>query len=43
MDEEKGKVVNDEEDAVIYSYSFFHFVYLLASLYIMMIMTNWVK
>ncbi|CAB3988983.1 probable serine incorporator [Paramuricea clavata] len=42
-DEEKGKVVNDEEDEVIYSYSFFHFVYLLAALYIMMVMTNWVE
>ena len=42
-DAEKGNVVNDEEESVIYSYSFFHFVYILASLYIMMVMTNWVK
>ncbi|CAB4019274.1 Serine incorporator 1 [Paramuricea clavata] len=41
-DEEKGKVVTGR-DEVIYNYSFFHFVYLLASLYIMMVMTNWVK
>ena len=43
VDKEKGKVVNDEEDKVVYNYSFFHFIYLLASLYIMMVMTNWVK
>ncbi|XP_046864877.1 probable serine incorporator [Xenia sp. Carnegie-2017] len=42
-DEEKGKVVNDEEDEVVYNYSFFHFVFLIASLYIMMVMTNWVE
>ncbi|XP_028416503.1 probable serine incorporator [Dendronephthya gigantea] len=43
LDEEKGKVVNDEEEEVVYSYSFFHFIYLLAALYIMMVMTNWVE
>lgn len=42
-DEEKGKAVNDEEDEVVYNYSFFHFVFLIASLYIMMVMTNWVE
>ena len=43
VDEEKGKVVNDEEEKVVYRYAYFHFVYLIASLYIMMVMTNWVE
>ncbi|XP_046892596.1 serine incorporator 2 [Hypomesus transpacificus] len=35
------RAVDDEEEAVSYSYSFFHFSLCLASLYIMMTLTNW--
>ncbi|KAA0703488.1 Serine incorporator 1 [Triplophysa tibetana] len=37
------RAVDNEEDAVTYSYSFFHFHLFLASLYIMMTLTNWYK
>ncbi|GAA6099238.1 serine incorporator 2 [Tachysurus ichikawai] len=37
------RVMDNEEEGVTYSYSFFHFHLLLASLYIMMTLTNWYK
>ena len=37
------RVIDDEENAVAYNYSFFHFMMFLATLYIMMTITNWYK
>ncbi|XP_053575687.1 serine incorporator 3 [Bombina bombina] len=40
-DGEVRRVVDNEKDGVQYSYSFFHFMMCLASLYIMMTLSNW--
>ena len=37
------KHTDDEKEAVTYSYTFFHFMMLLAVLYFMMQLTNWGK
>ena len=41
--EQNRKVHDDESDAVTYSYTFFHITMILASLYLMMTITNWYK
>ncbi|KAI1283718.1 Serine incorporator 3 [Halotydeus destructor] len=41
--ENGNKVWDNEEDGVSYSWSFFHIMFGLATLYVMMTLTNWYK
>ena len=43
VQEHRGQVWDDEEDGVAYSYSFYHFMLFLATLYVMMTITNWYR
>ncbi|XP_050431869.1 probable serine incorporator isoform X2 [Adelges cooleyi] len=36
-----GKLFDDEKEAVAYSWSFYHFTFAMATLYLMMTLTNW--
>lgn len=41
--ERGGKVWDNEEEEVVYNWSFFHVMFALATLYVMMTLTNWYK
>eukprot|EP00052_Salpingoeca_macrocollata_P018875 m.155594 g.155594 ORF g.155594 m.155594 type:complete len:437 (-) comp20808_c2_seq2:84-1394(-) len=35
------RVIDNEKDGVVYNWSYFHFVFMLASFYLMMVLTDW--
>ena len=35
------QVQDNEQDGVLYNWSFFHLIFALASMYLMMVLTNW--
>ena len=39
--EGQPKVYDNEEDGVAYSYSFFHFMFMIATFYMMLVLTDW--
>jgi hypothetical protein len=41
VDAQPAAVEDDESDGVHYNWSFFHLTFALASLYVMMLLTNW--
>uniref|UniRef100_A0A915I269 Serine incorporator n=1 Tax=Romanomermis culicivorax TaxID=13658 RepID=A0A915I269_ROMCU len=40
---EQQNVYDNEEEGVVYNYSFFHAMFMLASFYVMMSLTNWIS
>lgn len=40
---DRQQLIDDEKDQVVYSYSLYHFILVLTSLYIMMTLTNWYR
>ena len=43
VEKNEAKVWDNEEDTVAYNWSFFHLMFALATLYVMMTLTNWYK
>lgn len=40
-DDTSGKLFDDEKEGVAYSWSFYHFTFAMATLFLMMTLTNW--